>query len=132
MEILASSVNLEIMDTFETLSEAMIALKKSGYNVDFNIHSDRIESSDAKYKIKPEEFHVDTVHRFEGMTSPDDSAILYAISTSKGLKGLLVDAYGAYSEALTPVMIEKLRIDSNTSTSAEHRSAEKVKKSVKN
>jgi hypothetical protein len=124
--------NLEIMDTFETLSEAMIALKKSGYDVDFNIHSDRIESSDAKYKLKPEEFHVDELHRFEGMTNPDDSAILYAISSSKGIKGLLVDAYGAYSDALTPTMINKLRVDANTDRSAEHRSAEKVKKSVKN
>ena len=120
------------MDTFDTLSEAMIALKGSGYNVDFNIHADRIESADAKYKFKPEEFHVDEVHRFEGMTNPDDSAVLYAISSSKGVKGLLVDAYGAYSEALSPTMINKLRIDGNTDRSAEHRSAEKVKKSVKN
>jgi len=120
------------MDTFDTLSEAMIALKRSGYNVDFNIQTDRIESSDAKYKFKPEEFHVDEVHRFEGMTNPDDSAVLYAISSSKGVKGLLVDAYGAYSEALSPTMINKLRIDGNTDRSAEHRSAEKVKKSVKN
>jgi hypothetical protein len=119
------------MDTFETLSEAMIALKKSGYSVDFNIQSDRIESSDAKFMLKPEEFHVDEVHRFEGMTNPDDSAVLYAISSSKGIKGLLVDAYGAYSEALSPTMIGKLRIDGNTDRSAEHRSAEKVKKSVK-
>ena len=120
------------MDTFETLSEAMIALKQSGYNVDFNIQSDRIESSDSKYKLKPEEFHVDEVHRFEGMTNPDDSAVLYAISSSKGVKGLLVDAYGAYSEAISPTMIDKLRIDANTDRSAEHRSAEKVKRSVKN
>lgn len=120
------------MDTFDTLSEAMIDLKKSGYTVDFNVHSDRIESADAQFTLKPEEFHVDEVHRFEGMTSPDDSAVLYAISSSKGVKGLLVDAYGAYSEALSPTMIDKLRIDANTDRSAEHRSAEKVKRSVKN
>jgi hypothetical protein len=116
------------MDTFETLSEAMIALKKSGYDQDFNLHSEWIESSGGLVKFKPEEFHIDEVHRFEGMTSPDDSAVLYAISTSRGMRGLLVDAYGAYADALSPIMIDKLRIDKHTDRSAEHRSAEKVKK----
>jgi len=118
------------METYETLSEAMISLKKSGYDQDFNLHSDWIESSDAIVKFKPEEFHVDQVHRFEGMTNPDDSAVLYAISTSKGVRGLIVDAYGAYADALSPVMIEKLRIDKHTDRSAEQRSAEKVKPQV--
>lgn len=119
------------METYETLSEAMISLKKTGYDQDFNLHADWIESSDSVVKLRPEEFHVDQVHRFEGMTNPDDSAVLYAISTSNGHRGLLVDAYGAYSEALSPVMIEKLRIDKYTDRAAEHRSAEKVKASVK-
>ena len=116
------------MDTFETLSEAMMALKKSGYSEDFNLHADWIESSGGLVKFKPEEFHVDEVHRFEGMTSPDDSAVLYAVSTSRGVRGLLVDAYGAYADALSPVMIEKLRIDKHTDRSAERRSADEVKK----
>ncbi len=32
--------------------------------------------------------------------------------------------YGAYADALSPVMIEKLRIDKHTDRAAEHRSAE--------
>jgi hypothetical protein len=119
------------METYETLSEAMIALKKSGYDQDFNLHADWIETSDSIVKLRPEEFHIDKVYRFEGMTNPDDSAVLYAVSSSKGIRGLIVDAYGAYSDALSPVMIEKLKIDHHTDRAAEHRSAEKVKGSVK-
>jgi hypothetical protein len=48
------------------------------------------------------------------MTDPDDSAVLYAISSPTGAKGVIVDAYGAYSESLSRSMIEKLRIDSKT------------------
>mgnify|MGYP005867477985 FL=1 len=55
---------------------------------------------------------MDEVHRFEGMTSPDDSSILFAISSTSGVKGVLVDAYGVYADAISPVMIQKLRIDS--------------------
>lgn len=36
-------------------------------------------------------------HRFEGMSDPDDSSVVYALEASNGLKGVLVDAYGAYA-----------------------------------
>ena len=55
--------------------------------------------------------NVDKYFRFEGASNPSDSAILYAISSdSKNLKGVLVNAYGIYSEPLTDEMLEKLEI----------------------
>lgn len=102
------------MKTFDTLSEAMEALKVRGYQNDFNLHPEWIECPPLKVKLTPEEFHVDEVHRFEGMTDPDDSAVLFAISSSTGVKGLLVDAYGLYADSLSPLMIEKLKIDNRT------------------
>ena len=103
------------MKTFDTLQEAIRQLKINGYENDFNLHPEWIECPPLKQTFKPEEFHVDEVHRFEGMTSPDDSAVLFAISSTTGAKGLLVDAYGAYAESLSPLMLTKLRIDSRTS-----------------
>jgi hypothetical protein len=35
------------------------------------------------------------------MTDPGDSAILYALETSSGLKGTLADSYGADASELT-------------------------------
>ena len=49
------------------------------------------------------------------MTDPDDSTVMYAISSKRGIKGLLIDAYGAYAESLSKEMIGILKIDSNTS-----------------
>lgn len=102
------------MQTFETLSLAINALKERGYTNDFNLHPEWIECAPLRIKLGPNEFHVDEVHRFEGMTSPDDSSVLYAIATTGGLKGLLVDAYGAYSESVSTQMIKKLQIDERT------------------
>jgi hypothetical protein len=102
------------MQSFDTLSEAIFSLKNQGYTNDFNLHPEWIECPPLKVRLAPEEFHVDQVHRFEGMTNPDDSSILFAISSSNGLKGLLVDAYGPYADSLSPVMIQKLTIDSRT------------------
>jgi hypothetical protein len=102
------------MKSFDTLSEAIFSLKNQGYTNDFNLHPEWIECPPLKVRLAPEEFHVDQVHRFEGMTNPDDSSILFAISSSSGLKGLLVDAYGLYADSLSPTMVQKLTIDSRT------------------
>lgn len=102
------------MKTFETLSETIDYLKRAGYSNDFNLHPEWIECPPLKLRLAPEEFHVDQVHRFEGMTNPDDSAILFAITSSNGIKGLLVDAYGPYADSLSPLMIQKLTIDHRT------------------
>lgn len=102
------------MKTYDTLSQAMAALKLRGYANDFNLHPEWIECPPLNRKFEPEQFHVDEVHRFEGMSNPDDSAILFAISSSDGVRGLLIDAYGPYSDSLSPLMIEKLKIDNRT------------------
>lgn len=102
------------MHYYGTLSEAMRALKGRGYTIDFNLHPEWIECPQLDVKLRPEEFHVDEVHRFEGMTSPDDSEILFAVSTNRGIKGLLVDAYGAYASSVSAAMAQKLTIDGRT------------------
>lgn len=100
---------------YETLTEAIADLKKQGYIHDFNLHPEWIECPPLNMQLKPAEFHVDEVHRFEGMTNPADSSILLAIQSTTGIKGLLVDAYGAYSDSLSPEMLKHLVIDKRTS-----------------
>lgn len=102
------------MSVYDSLADAIKALQQRGYVQDFNLHPEWIECPSLKLRLAPEEFHVDEIHRFEGMTNPDDSTILFAISSATGMKGLLVDAYGVYADALTPVMISKLKVDGQT------------------
>jgi hypothetical protein len=103
------------MKSFETLSEAITDLKARGYTSDFNLHPEWIECVPLNVKLGPSQFHVDEVYRFEGMTNPDDSSVIFAISTPQGVKGILIDAYGVYSESLSREMIKRLKIDSKTS-----------------
>ncbi len=97
--------------TYDTLVEAIKDLKNLGYNQDFNLKTDRIECVNPQSEYLPDAFIIDSVYRFEGMTNPDDSSVLYALSTSDGKKGLMVDAYGAYAEALDQEMIKKLKFE---------------------
>jgi hypothetical protein len=47
----------------------------------------------------PEEVKVLNFYRFEGNSDPADNSILYAIETSDGGRGTLVDAYGPYADS---------------------------------
>jgi len=61
--------------------------------------------------LHPEDFEVDAFYQFEGMSSPDDNSIVYAISGKNGIKGILVDAYRVYSSSLSGAMDQKLNMN---------------------
>jgi hypothetical protein len=97
------------MNSLETLSEAITYLRQQGYVEDFNLKQNCLECRNGEYKVFTMDFKVDEFFRFEDNTDPGDQSILYAISSEKhGLKGILVNAYGVYSEPLTNEMSEKL------------------------
>ncbi len=99
------------MDNYITLSETMNKLRNEGYTEDFNLRQNCIECRNGEYKIFAEDFKVDKYYRFEGASNPSDSSILYAISSDRfGLKGVLVNGYGIYSDPATDELMEKLRI----------------------
>ncbi|MDO6391293.1 phosphoribosylpyrophosphate synthetase [Pontibacter sp. BT731] len=95
--------------SYDTLSGALNGLKQRGYTEDFNLKENCIICATKPLELKPEEFDIEEGHRFEGMSNPDDNSVVYAISSTYGVKGVLVDAYGAYAEAITPEMAQKLR-----------------------
>lgn len=97
------------MRTYTTLSEAINDLAKRGYTANFNISSDCIECAENDLALRPDEFEIDEVYRFQEMSDLDNESILYAISSpGNNLKGLLVNAYGIYSDTATSELIDKL------------------------
>lgn len=99
------------MESYPTLSETMNQLRKEGYVEDFNLSENCIHCREGKLKLFTEDFKIDKYYRFEGETNPSDESILYAISSDKyNLKGVLVNAYGIYSEPVTDEMLAKLEI----------------------
>ncbi|MBS3738674.1 phosphoribosylpyrophosphate synthetase [Mesohalobacter halotolerans] len=92
----------------KTLSQQINELKKQGYTNDFNLDDDKITDKALDSSYLPDQFNVDKVYRFEGMTNPADNSILYAITTSDGRKGLLVDGYGVSGGQISKQLQEKL------------------------
>jgi len=97
------------MNNYESLVDALNDLKKRGYVADFATDTVCLYCGELDIRLNPEEFQVDEVYRFDGDSSPDDNSVVYAISSSAGVKGTLVDAYGTYSENLSFEMAKKLQ-----------------------
>lgn len=98
------------MKDYGTMVEALNDLKSRGFQYDFNLISHGLESNveGETIVLSPAEFEIEEVYRFEGMTNPADSSVLYAITSRGGLKGTLVSAYGVYADTMSSEMIEKL------------------------
>ena len=99
------------MQNYRTLSEATNGLKARGYRADLNLKPTGIECPSHNLQIYPQDFAIDEFYRFEGMSNPSEASIVYAISSKNGVRGVLVDAYGVYSENLNDDMIQKLKIN---------------------
>ena len=98
------------MESYDNLIEGINGLKKQGYVEDFNLKENCIECRGNQYKIFHNEFEIDKAFRFEDDSSPDDSSILYAISSAKyKLKGIMINAYGIYTDTITDEMLNKLK-----------------------
>jgi len=99
------------MYIYDTLTAAVADLDKRGYEYDFKLEPEFIECKAIDLRLMPEEFEIDEFYRFEGLNDPDDSAVIYAISSQVGnLKGVIIDAYGAYAENLAPDLLDKLKM----------------------
>jgi hypothetical protein len=98
------------MNAYTTVTDTLNTLKEEGYVLDFNLKPDCIECKSHDFLLYPDDFVIDKFYRFEGASNPDDSAIIYAISSRDGQRGTLLDAYGVYADSITTEMMEKLKI----------------------
>lgn len=97
---------------YDTLSEAVNDLIKRGYTTDFLLQADKecLICNNQSLELSPEDFVIDEVHRFEGMTDPADESVVFAISSSKyGVKGLVINSFGADFGYRSSKLVEHLK-----------------------
>jgi hypothetical protein len=89
--------------------EALNDLRKRGYDTDFELQSNCLYCSNLDLRLNEEEFSIDEIYRFEGDSNPDDNAVIYALTSPTGVKGTIVDGYGASSDNISFEMAKKLQ-----------------------
>ncbi len=97
-------------NAYSSLSEAIRELQKEGFTADFNLCDAGVEHKHKKVIHPTSALNVVRYYRFEGDSNPEDNTVLYLIETTSGEKGLLLDAYGAYSGNVPEDLMEKLKI----------------------
>ena len=98
--------------SYDTVSEAINDLTKRGYITDFELLTEKecVVCHKTSTQLSPEEFEIDETYRFEGSTDPGDEMIVFAISSKKhNIKGIIVNAYGVYSDSATSKIVERLK-----------------------
>jgi hypothetical protein len=93
---------------YQTIAEAVNELIKRGYAVDFNLDKNLEAFSQGTYDAA--DFEIVEVHRYEGESDPGDEAVVYAIESGSGIKGILVAGYGMSSGRRVQELIASLRI----------------------
>jgi hypothetical protein len=105
------SIKKNNMFTYDTVVEALQALKQRGYTLDFNIAFDKLQCTANSVCLNPTEFEVMETYRFEGNTNPSDEDIVFAIAAKNGShKGVLTSAYGMYADSVSAELQKKLTV----------------------
>jgi hypothetical protein len=98
------------VNQFETLTEALDALKKRGFSDSFVVRQNGIHSQETGESIRPEDVTIVEHHRFEGETDPSDMSVVYAVQCADGKRGTIIDAYGTYSNSLLSDFLTKVKM----------------------
>lgn len=99
------------------LQKCMNRLESEGYTHQYRVENNYMVSlDDSEKRYKPEEVKAVNFFRFEGPSNPDDMSILYAIETTDGSKGTLVDAYGVYADEGTGDFFQNVEIHKKVSS----------------
>ncbi len=81
-----------------TLAGVLDELTRRGFGEHFTPAPGGLRAVDAGRTFGADQFVIAEYHRFEGVSDPDDMAIVYALETRTGIRGTLTDAFGVYSD----------------------------------
>lgn len=103
------------IQAYGTMAQAVDGLRRRGFTADFTISKESGRMTAGGQSFDGSELTIVEHHRFEGMSDPDDASVLYALEGPNGLKGLLVDAYGAYANPQIGAALKQVK-DSHAGT----------------
>ena len=87
------------MKNYETLVDATNDMIGRGYTANLSFDGDTIDDKEHHIMMGADDFEIDEFYRFEGQSNPSDMSIVYGITSPKyNLKGILINAYGAYAD----------------------------------
>lgn len=97
--------------TTMSIHTTLADLSKRGYQLKFRREATCLYCIELNWWITPDSFIVDESYHFEDHITPDGDRTIYAITTTRGLNGVLVDTCLVYEDNISPEMQEKLNFE---------------------
>ena len=97
-------------ENYNNLLEAVDGLHSRGYNYDFNYENACLFCDKIGKKFSASDLKITEYYRFEGMSDPEDNSVIYAIESKDGHKGIMIDAYGTYSDEHKNAFIANIEV----------------------
>ena len=95
----------------DTLSQVMARNRQDGYTADFTLQAEGLHCNENDHVYTPKDLHIVAHHRFEGVSDPGDMSAIYLIESNDGIKGLIVDAFGTYSDQSLSEFLKGVKMD---------------------
>jgi hypothetical protein len=96
--------------TYATLDGAVDELARRGFTERFRVVGGHLRALGTGEVLKTEDLLIREFHRFEGISDPDDMAIVYALESRGGIHGTVVDAYGVYADPAMSAVLDGIPI----------------------
>ena len=93
-----------------TLTSTIEDLARRGFTEGFRVADGGLRAIGTGQRLRTEDLVIREYHRFEGVSDPDDMAIVYAIEGKGGIRGILADAFGVYSDPETAAVLKDIPI----------------------
>lgn len=86
-----------------------VASKEKGFTENFEVESEsNMVCPGSNLSYAPKDVNIVNYYRFEGMSDPGDSNVLYEIETKDGKKGILITPYGNDCPAHVAAFVAKI------------------------
>jgi hypothetical protein len=92
-----------------SISEIVADLKSRHYSLSFRREATCLHCMALNWRITPDHFTVDEYYHFEDPLRPDGDRMIYAISSTQGHRGFLVDSCFVYEDNISVEMMQKLQ-----------------------
>jgi hypothetical protein len=101
-------------ERMETVAGAIQEMAARGYTSELKVTGSSLEVIGSDKRFAANEVMVREHRRFEGVSDPDDTSVLYAIEARDGTRGVLVDGYGTYADPEIAEFLSNVKADEPT------------------
>lgn len=83
--------------SYTSMAEAMEDLRNRGFTANFEFLDHAFRDVESGRTFSADDLTIVEHYRFEGTSDPEDMAVVYAIVSKDGTRGIIADAFGTYA-----------------------------------